>query len=75
MRRPHRTCVLAAVAAFALGGCLEIDQYPAWADGRFDGKPDNLPEQAYFSNDRLAWNAALMNRNELQSEYGRMDTP
>jgi hypothetical protein len=75
MRRMYRPGVALALAACALGGCLEINQYPAWADGRYDGKPDDLPEQAHFGGDRLAWNAALTNRNHLQNEYGRMDNP
>lgn len=65
-----RWCTLTLALAF-LGGCLEIDQYPAWKEGEYDGKQDNLPSQAHFSNDRLAWNAAIANRNHLQNEYGR----
>jgi hypothetical protein len=66
-------CMAGAAIALALGGCLEVEQHPGWARGQYNGKPDNLPQQVHFSHDRLAWNAALSNRNHLQSEYGRMD--
>jgi hypothetical protein len=55
-----------------LAGCsLEIDQYPGWQAGEYNGKPDNLPSDVYFHNDRLAWNAAITDRNHLQNEYMR----
>jgi hypothetical protein len=66
---------LAAAVLLALSGCLEVDQYPAWAQGRYNGKVDELPAQAHFNGDRLAWNATLANRTRLQNEYGRMDQP
>jgi hypothetical protein len=68
-------CIAGAAMALALAGCLEVEQHPGWAHGQYNGKPDNLPQQVHFSHDRLAWNAALANRNHLQSEYGRMDQP
>jgi hypothetical protein len=74
-RPRQRTGLATLLVACALSGCLEVNQYPAWADGRYDGKPDALPEQAHFGGDRLAWNAAITNRNHLQNEYGRMDSP
>jgi hypothetical protein len=58
-----------------LGGCLEVQQHPPWANGEYNGKRDELPQQALYGNDRLAWNAMLANRNHLQNEYGRMDQP
>jgi len=54
-----------------LAGCLEVEQHPAWQHGQYNGKPDNLPAQAYFHNDRLYWYAAITNRNHLQNEYNR----
>ena len=58
-----------------LPGCLEVNQYPGWRHGAYDGKPDNLPAQAYFHGDRLAWNAEVNNRTHLQNEYGRTGDP
>jgi hypothetical protein len=55
-----------------LGACsLEVEQHPPWIDGEYNGKPDNLPSQVFFHDDRLAWNAAIANRNHLQNEYRR----
>lgn len=67
----HMRLLGAAALPLLLAGCLEIDQYPAWRNGEYDNKQDNLPQQAYFHNDRLAWNAAITNRNFLQNEYTR----
>lgn len=63
--------MMAVVSAWMLTACLEVEQHPGWRDGRYNGKPDNLPQQTYSRNDRLAWNAAISNRNHLQNEYGR----
>jgi hypothetical protein len=40
--------------------------------GYYDGKPDNLAPQRNYHGDRLAWNAAIDNRNRRQNEYNRM---
>jgi hypothetical protein len=56
----------------SLAACsLEVEQHPPWIDGEYNNKRDNLHQQAYFHNDRLAWNAAIDDRNRLQNEYGR----
>jgi hypothetical protein len=62
---------MALALPLLLAGCLEVEQHPAWRDGAYNNKPDNLPEQAYFHGDRLAWNAAITDRNHLQNEYRR----
>jgi len=63
--------ILAVAAATALAGCLEVEQYPGWKAGSYNGKPDNLPQETVFHNDRLAWNAALADRARKQNEYER----
>lgn len=63
----------AILLLFLLGGCLEVEQHPAWVSGKYNGKPDNLPQQAYFHADRFAWYAAISNRNQRQNEYNRTD--
>lgn len=68
------TAVIVALAA-VLAGCLEVEQYPVWRDGHYDNKPDNLHPDTLFHRDRLAWNAAVLNRNQLQDEYGRTLPP
>lgn len=68
-RRARWLC--AAVLPLLLTGCLEVEQYPPWREGQYDGKPDDMPQRSYFHNDRLSWNAAITNRNHLQNEYER----
>ena len=62
---------LVAVLAMLLSGCLEVEQYPAWVKGEYAGKPDNRSSQTSFHNDKMAWNAAISNRNQHQNEYNR----
>lgn len=62
---------LLLLAALLLGGCLEVDQHPGWVDGAYAGKPDQLPQDLHFHGSRLAWNAAITDRNHLQNEYLR----
>ncbi len=64
---------LAACSAvpLLLAGCLEVEQYPPWRNGQYDDKRDNLPQQVHFHGDRLAWMAAITNRNWRQDEYAR----
>lgn len=64
-----------ALAPLLLGGCLEVEQHPVWRDGHYDNKRDNMHHQVHFHNDRLAWNAALTDRNHLQNEYNRTGVP
>jgi hypothetical protein len=60
-----------AVLPLLLCGCLEVAQQPPWVHGQFAGKRDNLPYQVRFHNDKLAWAAAIENRNRQQNEYLR----
>jgi hypothetical protein len=62
---------LVSLLPLLLGGCLEVEQHPAWQHGQYRGKQDNLPAQANFHNDRLYWYAAIANRNHQQNEYNR----
>lgn len=55
-----------------LSACLEVEQHPGWKQGYYNGKPDNLPWQALFHGDRMAWYAAINDRNRRQNEYNRM---
>ena len=61
-----------ALLALSLTACLEVEQHPPWKHGYYDGKRDNMPSQRLFHGDRLAWNAAIDNRNRHQNEYNRM---
>jgi hypothetical protein len=62
---------LAAAFAVMLAGCLEVEQYPGWANGKYAGKPDNRSAQVSFHNDKLAWDAAILDRLQYQNEYNR----
>lgn len=65
-----RISIIAAI--LLLSACsLEVEQHPAWLNGEYNGKKDDLPQRGYFHNDRLAWNAAINNRNHLQNEFNR----
>ena len=57
--------------ALALSGCLEVEQHPAWIKGEYAGKKDPRHYQTLFHNDKLSWNAAIVNRNNQQNEYNR----
>lgn len=63
--------LLATMLMSVLTGCLEVEQHPGWRNGEYNGKKDNMPQQAFFYNDRLAWNAAISDRNQIQNEYRR----
>jgi hypothetical protein len=60
-----------AAALLLLTGCLEVEQHPPWIAGEYAGKPDDRHYQRRFHNDRLAWWAAIENRNGHQNEYNR----
>jgi hypothetical protein len=62
---------IASLLALLLSGCLEVEQHPPWIAGEYNGKKDNLQYQVNFHSDKLAWMAAITNRNHLQNEYGR----
>lgn len=63
---------VAGLVMLPLSGCLEVEQHPPWRNGQYDGKQDDRPEKTHFARDRLAWNAAIINRNHRQNEYRRM---
>jgi hypothetical protein len=62
-----------ALLPLLLCGCLEVEQHPKWVHGQYNGKPDNLPYQVNFHNDKMAWFAAIADRNHLQNEYIRTE--
>jgi len=64
--------IAAALLMLSLSACLEVEQHPHWKHGYYDGKPDNLAPQRNYHGDRLAWNAAIDDRNRRQNEYNRM---
>lgn len=70
--RGQRLLLAALALPLLLGGCLEVEQYPQYVDGQYDGKRDNLPEAAYLKGDREGWTARVHERQRPQNEYNRM---
>jgi len=67
-----RVVLIAALPlVLALSGCLEVEQHPKWVKGEYAGKKDPRHYQTLFHNDKLSWNAAIVNRNNQQNEYNR----
>lgn len=62
---------LALLLPAVLSGCLEVKQHPAWKNGQYAAKHDDRQFQRLFHNDKLAWFAAISNRNSKQNEYNR----
>ena len=62
---------IVGLLALLLSGCLEVKQHPGWVDGAYAGKPDNRSDQVKFHNDKMAWYAAISDRNQYQNEYNR----
>jgi hypothetical protein len=63
--------IAAALLPMLLSACLEVDQNPPYVDGAYAGKRDNLQTEYKFHGDKLAWNAAISDRNLGQNEYNR----
>jgi len=71
MKRAWALLATALLATALLTGCLEVEQHPRWANGLYDGKPDQRVHAAQFHGDRLAWNAATTDRTLQQDEFRR----
>ncbi|WP_426107597.1 hypothetical protein [Massilia sp. TSP1-1-2] len=70
-RPPCLSLGLPMLLAVLLGGCLEVEQYPAYAHGAYAGKKDDQAPLRKFGNDRRAWQAAVAARTGFQNEYLR----
>ncbi|SNT37789.1 hypothetical protein SAMN06265795_1329 [Noviherbaspirillum humi] len=66
-----RSYLTMGALSLLLCGCLEVEQHPGWRHGEYNGKKDNMAQQANFQGDRLAWWAAISNRNQKQNEFRR----
>jgi hypothetical protein len=66
--------LLSLAGIFGLVACGERPQIVEYKQGKYQGKADTRPwEAAAFKGDKLAWENALRNRNQLQNEYKRVD--
>jgi hypothetical protein len=62
-----------AIAAAGLTGCGEKASVTVYKQGKYQGKPDNLPWQgSAFNNDQAAWENAIKARTIGQNEYVRV---
>jgi len=71
-----RALTLAVLVAVALviAGCFETPQVTVYKQGKYKGKPDNLPWQAQpFNGSQHDWEIAIDGRTKKQNEYGRID--
>ncbi len=75
MMRQLVIAVALGAAAFALGGCGEKPNVTVYKQGKYQGKPDNVPWQsAPFNNNQVEWEKAIKARNNNQNEYLRVGT-
>ncbi len=64
-----------AIAAGALAGCGERPNVTVYKQGKYQGKPDNVPwASAPFNNNQVEWEKAIKARNNGQNEYVRIGT-
>jgi hypothetical protein len=66
--------VAATLCVAVLAGCGEKPQVTVYKQGRYQGKPDNVPWQsAPFNNNQVEWQKAINARNAGQNEYVRIE--
>jgi hypothetical protein len=66
-------CVAALFAAAGIAGCGQKPNVTVYKQGKYQGKPDNLPWQgAAFNNNQIEWEKAIKARNNAQNEYLRV---
>ena len=64
----------AAMAALMLAGCGERPQVIDYKQGKYQGKPDNVPWQSQpFNNSKADWEKTITARNAKQNEYARIE--
>ena len=64
----------AALAAAGLAGCGEKPNVTVYKQGKYQGKPDNVPWQSQpFNNSKNDWEKSIVARNAKQNEYARIE--
>jgi len=62
-----------ALAAAGLAGCGEKPTVTVYKQGKYQGKPDNVPWQGpQFNNNQTEWEKAIKARTIGQNEYVRV---
>ena len=73
MRSAAAILVTAIFAVAGLAGCGEKPNVTVYKQGKYQGKPDNVPWQgAPFNNNQADWEKAIKARNNGQNEYLRV---
>ena len=73
MRTFSAVIITALFAAAGLAGCGEKPNVTVYKQGKYQGKPDNVPWQgAPFNNNQVEWEKAIKARNNGQNEYLRV---
>ncbi len=78
-----RNAVLAAILAFGVSGCMEVEQVSSGQkQGRYQGKVDGKPwendpltvgsSSKWTKGDKLSWETQIKARNDGQNEYKRI---
>jgi hypothetical protein len=66
--------IAVALGAIVVAGCGEKPQVTVYKQGRYQGKPDNVPWQsAPFNNNQVEWEKNIKARNVNQNEYVRIE--
>ena len=72
MRALGAIVLTALITAMGLAGCGEKPNVTVYKQGKYQGKPDNVPWQgAPFNNNQVEWEKAIKARNNGQNEYLR----
>jgi hypothetical protein len=73
MRVASLVALAALFAVAGLSGCGEKPNVTLYKQGKYQGKPDNLPWQgAAFNNNQVEWEKAIKARSNAQNEYLRV---
>ena len=73
MRSVSAILLTAFIAAAGVAGCSEKPNVTVYKQGKYQGKPDNVPWQsAPFNNNQVEWEKAIKARNNGQNEYLRV---
>jgi hypothetical protein len=72
---PRALLVMAiAGSVLALSACGEKPQVTVYKQGKYQGKPDNVPWQSQpFNNNQAEWQKTIKARNNAQNEYLRIE--
>jgi hypothetical protein len=74
MRTRPLLLIAAAGCALAFAACGEKPHVTVYKQGKYQGKPDNVPWQsAPFNNNQAEWQKAIKARSDGQNEYVRIE--